>query len=288
MNGTRVLAAGMLLAGLSLASLAAAQSELTLPRVSPNATVMQTIGTTDLTVTYSRPGVKGRVIWGGLVPYDTPWRTGANDATSFTATNDVMVAGNRLAAGKYSLFTIPTAGEWTVVFSKQTELWGTNNYDPAQDALRVPATPSAGEPVEWMRFTFENLTPSSADLVLRWEQLAVVVPIAVDLGATVLPQMQAAVAAGKADDWSTPYRAANWCFDAGMNLDEAGKWLAQSLAIREAYPNLNLKARWLAKDGKMKDAVSAAKKAIAAGKANDPPSDTSTLEKLMADWSKSM
>lgn len=275
-------------ATLVAAPVATAQTGLVLPRISPNATVVQTVGVTDLTVTYSRPGVKDRVIWGGLVPYDTPWRTGANDATAFTASTDVMVAGQKLAAGKYSLFTIPTSGDWTVVFSNQTDLWGTNDYDASKDALRITVKPASGEHVEWMRFTFENLSPSSADLILRWEKLVVTVPVTVDLQATVLPQMREGVANAKADDWATPYRAASWCFDSSLNMEEAGKWLSQSMAVKETYPNLNLKSRWLAKEGKMKDAVATAQKAIEVGKANDPPSDTSSLEKMMADWTKSM
>ena len=276
------------IAVLGAAAVASAQSGLVLPRISPNGTVVQTVGITDLEVTYSRPGVKGRVIWGDLVPYDTPWRTGANDATGLKTSTEITFGGKKLPAGDYSLFTIPTAGDWTVVVSKQTELWGTNNYDESQDAVRITVKPTAGEHVEWMRFTFENLSPSSADLVLRWEKLVVTVPITVDLQATVLPPMREGVANAKADDWATAYRAASWCFDSELNLEEAGKWLTQSLAVREAYPNLNLKARWLAKDGKMKEAVATAEKAIAVGKANDPPTDTSALEKMMADWTKSM
>jgi hypothetical protein len=280
---------GLMLASmamLSVATVASAQSALVLPRISPNATVVQTVGVTNLEVTYSRPGVKGRVIWGGLVPYDKPWRTGANDATGFKTSTEITFGGQKLPAGDYSLFTIPTASDWTVVLSKQTELWGTNNYDESQDVLRLTVQPTTGEHVEWMRFTFENLSPSSADLVLRWEKLVVTVPIAIDLMTTVLPQMREGVANAKADDWATSYRAASWCFSSELNLEEAGKWLSQSLAISETYPNLNLKARWLAKDGKMKDAVATAKKAIEVGKAND--NDTSALETMMADWTKSM
>jgi hypothetical protein len=276
-----LLAAAVLAAGAA----PAARAELVLPRVSPKASLTQTIGVTDLTVTYCRPGVKGRVIWGELVPYDKPWRTGANEATTFTATDDITVAGQKLAAGSYSFFTLPTAGDWTVIFSKQKDLWGAYEYDPAQDALRVTAKPAAAEPVEWMRFTFENLTPGSADLVLRWEKLQVALPIAVDVNGIVLPKARAEVAAAKADDWRTPYRAASFCFDSGINLEEGAQWLEKSLAVQPAYGNLNLKARWLAKDGKTKDAIATAQKAIETGKAAKPPADTAALEKLVAEWS---
>src|SRR5215471_13114824 len=121
------LAAGLLIA-------ATAHADFVAPRVSPNAKVSQTIGITDLSLTYSRPGVKNRVIWGQLVPYDKPWRTGANDATTFTATTDITVAGQKLAAGTYSFFTIPTQKDWTVIFSKQQNaVVNPTDYDSKQD-----------------------------------------------------------------------------------------------------------------------------------------------------------
>ncbi len=282
MRSMALLAAALTLPALPGAG--ALAQDLVLPRVSQKATVSQTIGVTDVTLIYSRPGVKGRVIWGDLVPYDKPWRTGANEATTFTTTDEITVAGQTLAAGTYSFFTQPTVGEWTVIFSKQKELWGSTEYDAAQDALRVSVRPTAAEPVEWMRFSFENLTPGSADLVLRWETLQVSVPLAVDVNGVVLPRARAAVAAAKPDDWRTPYRAAGYCFDTGVNLEEGAKWLAQSLAVHETNANLGLKARWLAKDGETAQAVATAQKAIAIGKANQPPSDVTALEKLVAEW----
>ena len=260
-------------------------AELVLPRVSPNATVTQTVGTTDLTVTYSRPGVKGRAIWGALVPYGKPWRTGANDATRFTTTDDITVAGKTLPAGGYSFFTIPTPTEWTIVFNKEKDLWGAFDYKPEQDPLRVTVTPATtAESTEWMRFSFENLTPQSADLVLQWEKLRVAVPITVDVNTKVLANARAEIAAAKADDWRTPYRAASWAFDAGVAKDEASGWLSQSLQREKTYNNLSLRARWLAKDGKKKEAIAAAKEAVAVGKASKDKVDTAATEKLIADW----
>jgi hypothetical protein len=275
-----VLAMSLLAASLP----AGARAEFVLPRVSPKASVSQTIGVTDITVTYCRPGVKGRVIWGELVPYDKPWRTGANEATTFATTDDVTIAGQKLAAGTYSLFTLPTAGDWTVIFSRQKDLWGAFAYDSTQDALRVPRKPSAAEPVEWMRFSFENLTPGSADLVLRWEKFELAIPVAVDVNGIVLPRARAEVDTAKADDWRTSYRAASFCFDGGVNLEEGAKWLETSLAIRQTYGNLGLKARWLAKEGKKDEAITTARKAIETGKAAKPPADTSMLEKQLAEW----
>ena len=111
-------------------------AELKLPRVSPGATVSQTIGTTDLTVEYSRPGVKGRVIWGDLVPFDKPWRTGANEATRFTTTDAITFGGQPLPAGTYALLTIPAKDEWTIVLNSEKDLWGAFQYKPDKDVLR--------------------------------------------------------------------------------------------------------------------------------------------------------
>jgi hypothetical protein len=277
--------AGLVAIGL-LAIAGSARADLVLPRISPNATVKQTIGITDLTLTYSRPGVKNRAIWGALVPFDKPWRTGANEATTFTTTDDIMVSGQKLPAGTYSFFTIPTAGSWTVIFSKQKELWGSTDYDPKQDALRVTAAPDTTQPhQEWMQLGFDDLTPTSCNLTLRWQRLRVAVPVTVDVNALTLARCRTEIAAAKPDDSRTPMRAAQFCFDNGVAMDEGKKWLDQSLKVQPNYSNLTLQARWLMKDGKKNEAMAAAKKAIDAGKASKDKVDTSGTEKLLADWS---
>ncbi len=262
-----------------------ARAELVLPRPSPNASVSQTIGVTNFTLTYSRPGVKGRVIWGGLVPYDSTWRTGANEPTSLTTSDEITVAGQKLPAGKYSVLTIPRRGEWTVIFSGQKDLQGSSNYDPKQDVMRVTATPDTTQPhQEWLWLGLDDLTPNSGNLVLGWQRLRLAVPIAVDVNATVLAGARREIAAAKSDDWRTPHRAATWCFDNSVALDEGAAWLEKSLSVQQAYANLSFKARWLAKDGKKPEAIATAKKAIEAGKASKPQVDTSTTEKLLAEW----
>src|SRR5437899_746922 len=120
----------LLLSSLPLAA------QLRTPRPSPKASVMQTVGLTDVTIVYSRPGVKGREIWGALVPYDKVWRTGANEATTFAVSDDVMINGQPLPKGTYSLHTIPGKDEWTIIFNKDAGQWGSFSYDEAKDALR--------------------------------------------------------------------------------------------------------------------------------------------------------
>lgn len=260
-----------------------ARSELTLPRVSPNAKISQTIGLTDFTLTYSRPGVKGRKIWGELVPYGEVWRTGANEATTFECSDAVTIGGKTLPAGTYSFYTLPTAGEWDVIFSNAKGAWGSNEYTPEKDALRLKAKPQEAPNQEWMTIGFENLTPSSGDLVVRWEKLAISVPVQVNTNEKAMANIRAALAERKSDDWSTLHRAAQYCFNAEINMDEAVKWEEQSVATKETYANLSLLADMKMKAGKAKEAIAMAEKALQVGK-DDPnkPNMKPTEEKLTA------
>jgi hypothetical protein len=266
---------------LQLAAAASAQ-QLALPRPSPNANVAQTIGVTDVSVHYSRPGVKGRTIWGGLVPYGQVWRTGANENTTITFSTPVKIGGTELPAGTYGLQTIPTQDQWTVIFSKDAELWGAFDYKQEHDALRIQVTPRpAPAPVERMRFTFENVTDNAADVVLAWEKLEVPFTVEADT-----PKL-AAAAAGKAIGWQTPYQAANWCIQNDTCLDDAGRWLEASIALSPNFANQRAKATLLAKRNDYPGAVSWGEKALAAAKTAEQPPQQQTvadLEKLVGEW----
>src|SRR5258706_7323581 len=215
-----------------------AHAQLSRRRPSPGATVKQTIGLTDVTVVYSRPGAKGRVIWGTLVPYDKPWRTGANESTTVAFTDDVTVEGKKLAAGTYSLYTIPGRGEWTWVFNSDAKA-PANEWDPKKDALRVNVKPTEwADFQEWMTFAFDALTPRSTELALYWDKLRVAVRVETDTDTKVLAGARDAVAKAKADDWQTPYRAANYMIDAHAHQNDAEKWLAKSLAVKQKLLNV--------------------------------------------------
>ena len=143
-------------------------------RSSPNAVVGQTIGTTDVTITYGRPAVRDRVIFGELVPFDTVWRTGANEATTITFSRDVTIEGEPLAAGTYGLFTIPRQnGEWTIIFNSTAEQWGAYRYEPGEDVLRVNVTATEAPHTEQMQFLFEDAEGSSGKVVLSWKDVRV-------------------------------------------------------------------------------------------------------------------
>lgn len=141
------------------------------PRSSPNASVSQTIGTTVVTITYGRPGVKGRDVFGGLEAYGEVWRTGANESTAITFSDDVTIEGETLPAGTYSLYTIPGQEEWTIIFNAKLS-WGTE-YDVAEDVLRVTTTPEEGPMREWFMIYFRNLSNESAECVLHWDNVRV-------------------------------------------------------------------------------------------------------------------
>lgn len=263
---------------------AVARAELVLPRLSPKASAGQQIGITDLSVTWSRPGVKGRTIWGELVPTGQVWRAGANEPTTFTTSDDIQVGGQPLAAGSYAVLAVPTADSWTMIFSRQKDLMGSSNYDEKQDALRVTVQPAAAEHQEWLSYSFEDVTPTSASLALRWEKVRVAVPVTVDVNGITLTKARAELAAAKPDDWQTPYRMAQYAFTFDVAKDEGAKWLDQSIAIKPGYSNLGLKARWLAKDGDTKAAIATAKQALDHNKKAETPADASALEASMAEW----
>jgi hypothetical protein len=274
------------LAGLVLVTTGnpAAGADLELPRVSPKATVEQTIGYTDMSITFSRPGVKGRVIWGELVPYNEIWRTGANEATVFTTSGDVMIEDQVLPAGSYAVFTIPTSDSWTVIFNKKHDLWGSNEYDEKEDALRAQIKPQAAEHKEWMSFEFSDLSTERGHLVLRWEKL--MLPIRLETSALdeAFANAKAAMADVESDDWRTPFRCANFVYNNKLNMDEGMKWAEMSTKAKPHYLNESLLAKFLADIKRYDEAIAHAEKAVELGKNAENPYDTRPTEKLLAEW----
>jgi hypothetical protein len=259
--------------------------DIQFPQPSPKAKVFQAIGLTDVEIVYHRPGVKDRVIWGGLVPYDKIWRTGANEATTIEFSSDVMIEGNKLAAGKYGLFTIPGKSEWTFIFSKQANLWGTGGYKQEEDALRVKVKPASAPFCERMHFKFAGVQDDSGKVILHWEKLMVGFTVKVDTKTMVSKSIERAM--GRY--WVTPYRAASYAFENEM-LDKAKDYINTSTALKEIYWNMLLKAKIYKKLAKTKketkDAVKILEKALLLGK-QLPERQQQYVEeakKLMAEW----
>ncbi|HEX8411430.1 MAG TPA: DUF2911 domain-containing protein [Thermoanaerobaculia bacterium] len=239
-----------------------AQQQIRSPRPSPKASVMQAVGITDVTINYNRPGVKGRAIWGALVPWDKVWRTGANEATTIEFSDDVWINGQKLAKGLYSLHTIPTATEWTIIFNSVASQWGSYSYDATKDALRVKATPRAADHREWLTFEFPEMTTDTARVDIRWEKIAV--PFTIDTKST--ERTMASFRNAMNPDWRTPYMAADFAFNhKGAATDaEVNAWIEQSLKANQNIANLYLRARLAERAGNKADAIRYGEMAIAA------------------------
>lgn len=287
----------------------AQQSPLRFPRESQKASVMQTVGVTDVSLTYSRPGVKGRKIWGepaagtdagsstlddprtqpkdsAVVTYGRVWRTGANEATVFKVTDDVLIQGQPLAAGSYSLHTIPGSDEWTIIFNKDDGQWGSFQYDEKKDALRVKAKPeAAAENQEWLAFDIEPVSPSAARVNIRWERLRVPFTVEVkDVNALALQKARAGIAA-RPDDWQSRLQAANFALANKLAAEEAMRWLDESIRIKENFNNLSAKARALAAQGKTAEAVATGERALQVGRAaNFNAQALADFEKRVGEW----
>lgn len=286
------------------ASAAAQSAPVRLPRPSQKASVMQTIGVTDLTITYSRPGVKGRRIWGEpwgenakgeatlddqnlrpktapIVPWGHVWRAGANEATTFVVTDDVLINGQKLPAGSYSLHAIPTKAEWTIVFNGTANQWGSFNYDPKKDTLRVKVKPQwVKENQEWLQYSIPTVTPNSATVLIRWEKVAVPFTVEVpNVEAVWRAKVDAAIAADP-NDWRIPLNVGG-AYAGDDRWDDAIAWADKSIKVKETFQNLRAKANWLYSAGRKQEAFAIAEQAIARGKADKQ--DTTAFEKRLAD-----
>ena len=249
------------------------------PRPSPDATVSQFVGITKITVDYSSPGVKGRKIWGELVPYGQVWRTGANEVTSITFSDPVKVNGNELPAGTYGIHTIPGENEWEIIFSRDTKVDDPMTYDEKKDALRIKVKPESNPFTERMAFTITDMTDNSANVNLIWENLKV--PFKVDVNTQELTLQSARNAA----DWGSLMSAANYCLQQNVNLDEGFKWIQASTLIDENYWNLRVLAQYFAKMNKKSDAITTMEKAIDLGsKMENPPFDFENMKKMLTGW----
>ena len=151
-------------------------------RISPKAIVEQTVGFTEIKIEYGRPGVKGRTIWGGLVPYNAVWRAGANEATKITFSTDVKIDGKKLKAGSYSFFAIPGQKTWTLIFNKVADQWGAFEYNDVEDALRIEVTSIQNNCwQEWLAYTINKSSDNKAVVMLEWEKLKVPFNVEVEI-----------------------------------------------------------------------------------------------------------
>lgn len=222
---------------------------LELPWPSPHATVSQVVGLTTLSVDYHRPGVNKRVIWGGLVPYDTVWRAGANENTVLSSTSAFTVGGTTLPAGRYGVFLIPGRDRWTVILSRQANAWGAYSYDPGEDAVRFVVTPAPAEFTERLQYTFDDPTNETVALAMRWEKLAVRFPVSINSDRVVLDSL-AAQLRNLPRFWGPAWgQASAWALDNTTDLDQAEIWADTAVALAPTFASYSLKAAVLDRRG---------------------------------------
>ncbi len=266
------------------ASAAAAQQVPELPAPSPKARVEQRVGLVDFAVDYSSPGVKGRKVWGTVVPYDKPWRTGANAATKLTASRDFKFGGVAVPAGSYSLYTVPGKAKWRVALNSDPNAQGNDGFDTKKDVASVTVAPKAIKGRERLTFLFSGTTDNATRLDLEWEKIGVSVPIEVDTKTMAMANIDKA----SQDAWRPMANSARYLLESGGDMDKALALADQSIAIKATWLNTWVRAQLLAKKNRVPDAVAAAEQSIQLG-AGDRIFENfykPDVTKALSDWKK--
>jgi hypothetical protein len=267
-----------LLYAISLSALpTVAEAAIELPRPSPAASVSQRVGVTDLRIEYSSPAVKGRKVWGDLVPYGELWRTGANAATKITLSRDAKIAGTEVKAGTYSLLTIPQAGKWTLILNSDSALPGTRGYDQKKDVLRAEIETRPAPHRERLTFLFDATTDARSDLRLEWGELAAIIPIETPVEKQAAESINAA-----AGDLAT---AARYLLDANREPERALLLAESAVAIDPGWVNTFVLARAQAANNRFADATANARKAQELGLKAEYFFWKEDVEKAIAEWS---
>lgn len=272
------------LAALAILLVAESHAQIAMPAPSPTATLEQKIGLTDFTVVYSRPSMKGRAIFGELVPFGEVWRTGANEPTKLTFGDAVTIAGNDLPAGTYALYTIPNANEWTIIISKNTELWGSMGYSADDDAFRFTVPVQQVSPaVETFTIDIANMNMSTAHLRLSWENTLVEIPIVAEVDSKVMAQIKEQVIDGKSENPGILFQAGSFLYEKGEDLGQALEWVSKSAETQAQYWVLHLKAKIQYELNQDEAAIATAQKSMALAKEANNPDYVRLNEKLIAE-----
>jgi hypothetical protein len=258
----------------------AAAQPLRTPAPSTTQTIKQELGIGSVELTYSRPNVKGRKVFGDLVPYGSVWRTGANGATTLLFSDEVTIGGTKLPAGKYGLLSIPGASEWTLILTRQTDVTSPAAYKQDQDVVRIKATPKAlSAPVETFTMQFADVKPAGADLQIMWDNTAVNLPITMDVDTKLMAQIDNLM-----NKDNRPYfQAAMYYMENGKDINQALAWLDKAVAqTPDAFWIHHQRANALAKVGRKEDARQAANKSIELAKKAQNGDYVRLNEKLLA------
>lgn len=246
-------------------AITATAQDLKLPALSPNTKISQDFSTSSIEISYGRPSMRGRTIFGGeVVPYGAIWRTGANSATKLKFGEEVTIGGTTLKAGEYALYTIPNANEWTIIINKGIGNWGNMGYDTADDVARFKVKPRAlDKDVHTFTINIGNMTFNSCNIEMMWEKTKIVIPVTANSAARLETNIDKAI-----NNPTIPYYGvASYYFETDQNLDKAYTYVNKAVeANPKAFYMWNLKARIAQKLGKKQDAVEAAKKSIETAK----------------------
>ncbi|MFT3844400.1 MAG: DUF2911 domain-containing protein [Lacibacter sp.] len=255
--------------------------QLKTPQPSPTQTIKQDFGLGTIELSYSRPSMKGRKVFGDLVPFNAVWRTGANSATTVTFSDEVTIGGTKVAAGKYGLLSIPSANEWTIIITKQLDVTSPAAYKQESDVVRVIAKPmQLPMTIETFTANFGNITNNSCELHLFWEQTLVSLPITTDVDGKVMAQIDNIFN----KDNRPYYGAAVYYADNGKDLNKAIEWFDKAIAQNpNAFWVHYQKAKALAKAGRKSEALEASKKSMELAKAQKNSDYVTLNEKLQKD-----
>lgn len=259
----RVLLVGLALAGLTGASAQAQSAALNLPDLSQAASISQRIGLTDISVSYHRPLTRGRKIFGGIVPEGQVWRAGADMNTVIRFSDPVQINGAALAAGSYGLFMIPGEQAWTVIFSRNSTSWGAFSYDRTEDALRVQVTPLGSSVTTALGYEFDDPTPNSVTLAMRWDQVEIPLRITVDTAAVVQHSLPLQLRGRAGLSWQPWEEAANYLLNHGLDAKQAEYDAEQGVATDDCFETEITRARALLALGKTAEAATARSQAFA-------------------------
>ena len=255
-----------------------------LPARSPKAVVNQKVGLSDITIEYSRPSARNRVVYGSLVPYGEVWRLGANECTKITTTKAIIFGRSTLDAGTYAIFAVPQKdGKWNIMFNTDTKQWGTGSYDSDNDVLTTIGGASKCDHVESFDISFNNITNYGATILIKWSNTKVEVPFIIKTDEHVEAEINAAVSKGEELE-QVHYKAANYYFQTKKDFKVALTHIEKSLAVKEGYFNLFLKAEILAETGDKKTAVKLAKNAKKMAKEAEKMDWADYIDKRITEW----
>ncbi|TPE43514.1 DUF2911 domain-containing protein [Pontibacter mangrovi] len=261
-----------------------------MPAASPSQKVEQAVGLGTIQVDYSRPSMKGREIFGELVPYDKLWRTGANASTKIKFTEDVTVEGNKVPAGEYALYTIPGKDTWTIIIHKNTKHWGDGgpDYNPAEDLVRFEVKPQQNpREVESFTINFANVKPDATDVEILWDNTIVPFTVETDVDSKVMAQIQEQVVKPASVNPNLYAAAASYYFENGHDLKQAYTWMKKANEKDPKYWNVHTQAKMEAKMKNYKAAIKTAEKSRELAQAAHNDDYVRLNDQAIAEW-KSM